>query len=59
MLTQLTKKPKYIIFIIIIANIKKALVPKKYTDFAVKVLLEYYKHLITFLQKKTNKLLEC
>jgi hypothetical protein len=48
-LVQLAKKPKYIIFAIIIADINKALVLKKYTNLAVKVLLEYYKHLIVFL----------
>ena len=40
------------------ANINKALVLKKYINFAIKVLLEYYKHLIVFLQKKVNKLAE-
>ena len=46
------------IFAVIIANIKKALALKKHTDLAVKVLLKHYKHLIAFLQKKANKLLE-
>ena len=41
------------------ANINKALVLKKYTNLAAKVLLEYYKYLIIFLQKKANKLAEC
>ena len=40
------------------ANIKKALAPKKYTNPAAKVLLEYYKHLIAFSWKKADKLLE-
>ena len=40
------------------ANINKALVLKKYTNFAVKVPLEYHKHLIIFSQKKANKLAE-
>ena len=31
------------------ANIKKALVLKKYTNFAIKVLIEYYKYLKLFL----------
>ena len=57
-LIQLTKKPKYIIFTVIIADIKKALAPKKHTNFAAKVLLEYYKHLIAFSRKKINKLLK-
>jgi hypothetical protein len=34
---------------VIIANINKALALKKYTNSTTKVLLEYYKHLITFL----------
>ena len=49
LLIQLTKKPKYIIFAVIIADIKKALVLKKYTDSAIKVLVYYYKHLNIFL----------
>ena len=40
------------------ADIDKALVLKRYTNFAVKVLLEYYKHLIVFSRKKANKLAE-
>ena len=46
------------IFAIIIANIKKALVLKKYTDTAIKVLVYHYKHLDIFLRKKANKLAE-
>jgi hypothetical protein len=41
------------------ANINKALVLKKYTNPAAKVLLEYYKHLIAFLWKEANKLVKC
>ena len=48
-LVQLAKKPKYIIFAVIMADINKALVLKKYTDPAIKALLEHYKHLIVFL----------
>ena len=48
-LAQLAIKPKYIIFAVIIADIKKALVPKKYTNPAIKVLVEYYKYLDIFL----------
>ena len=40
------------------ANIKKALVLKKYTNPATKVLVEYYNYLDIFLQKEANKLLE-
>ena len=42
---QLAKKPEYTIFAIIIVNINKALVLKKYTNPTTKVLVEYYKHL--------------
>jgi hypothetical protein len=48
-LARLTIKPKYIIFAVIIANIKKALVLKKHTNPAIKVLVEYYKYLDIFL----------
>jgi len=40
------------------ANIKKALVLKKYTNPAIKVLVEYYKYLKLFLREEANKLLE-
>ena len=40
------------------ANIKKALILKKYTDFIIKVLVYYYKHLNIFLWKKADKLVE-
>ena len=46
------------IFAVIIADIKKALVLKKYTNPVIKVLICYYKHLNIFLQKKANKLAE-
>ena len=49
LLIQLAKKPKYMIFAIIITNIKKALTLKKHTDFAIKVLVYYYKYLDIFL----------
>jgi hypothetical protein len=49
LLARLARKPKYIIFAVIIANIKKALVLKKYTNPAMKVLVEYYKYLDIFL----------
>ena len=58
LLIQLAKKPKYTIFAITIADINKALILKKHTDLAIKVLLEYHKHLIAFLWKKANKLAE-
>ena len=40
------------------ADIKKALVLKKYTDPTIKVLVEYYKYLEVFLRKEANKLVE-
>ena len=58
MLVQLIRKPEYTIFAITIADIKKALVLKKYTNPAIKVLIEYYKHLKLFSRKEANKLLK-
>ena len=49
LLIWLTKKPKYTIFAVTIADIKKALVLKKYTNPAIKALVYYYKYLNTFL----------
>ena len=46
------------IFTIIIADIKKALVLKNYTNPAIKVLVYYYKYLDIFSRKKANKLAE-
>ena len=40
------------------ANIKKALVPKKYTNPVIQVSVYHYKYLNIFLQTKTNKLVE-
>ena len=48
-LARLARKPKYTIFAVIIADIKKALALKKYTNPAIKVLVEYYKYLDIFL----------
>ena len=45
-------------FAITIANIKKALILKKHTNPAIKVLVYYYKYLNIFSQKKANKLAE-
>ena len=39
LLARLTRKPKHTIFTVIIANIKKALVLKKHTNPAIKVLV--------------------
>jgi len=49
LLAQLAKKPKYTIFAIAIANIKKALALKKHTNPAIKVLVKYYYRLDIFL----------
>ena len=57
LLIWLAKKSEYMIFAVIIANIKKALVLKKHTNPAIKVLVKYYKHLKLFLWKEANKLL--
>jgi len=47
-LARLAKKPKYAIFAVTIADIKKALALKKYTDPIIKVLAEHHKHLDVF-----------
>ena len=57
-LARLARKPKHTIFAVIIADIKKALVLKKYTNPAIKVLVEYYKYLDVFLREEANKLPE-
>ena len=57
-LILLTKKPKHIIFAVTIADIKKALVLKKHTNPAIKVLVYYYKSLNIFLRKEANKLVK-
>ena len=49
LLIQLAKKPKYMIFAVIMADIEKALAPKKCTNFVIKVPVEHYKPLNTFL----------
>jgi hypothetical protein len=40
------------------ADIKKALILKKHTNPAIKVLVEHYKYLDVFLRKEANKLVE-
>ena len=49
LLAQLVRKPEYLIFAITMADIKKALALKKYTNPAIKVLVEYYNYLDIFL----------
>ena len=49
LLAQLTRKPEYIIFAVIMANIKKALALKKHTNPTIKVLVEYHNYLDVFL----------
>ena len=46
------------IFAVIMADIKKALAPKKHIDPAIKISIYYYKDLIVFLQKEIEKLAE-
>ena len=58
LLAWLAKKPEHMIFAVTLSDIDKALVPKKHTNPAIKVPLEYYKYLIVFLRKKANKLAE-
>ena len=58
LLVRLAKKPKYTIFVVIIADIKKALVLKRRTDLAIKVLVEHYKYLDAFSRKEADKLVE-
>ena len=48
LLVWLAKKPEYIIFTVIMADIEKALVLKKHTDPVIKVPVEYYKYLGVF-----------
>ena len=55
-LLWLAKKPKHMIFAVIIADIKNALTPKKHTNPATKVPAEYYKYLDVFSRKEANKL---
>ena len=40
------------------ADIKKALAPKKYINFVIKVPVEHHKYLDVFLWKETDKLIE-
>ena len=40
------------------ADIKKALALKKYTNPPIKVLIDYYKYLYMFLRKEADKLVE-
>ena len=58
LLARLAKKYRYTIFTIIITDIKKALVLKKYINPTTKVLVDYYKHLEVFLRKEADKLVE-
>ena len=48
-LARLARKPEYMIFAVIIADIKKALAPKRHTNPTTKVLVEYHKYLDIFL----------
>ena len=57
-LIRLTKKPEYMIFAVTMADIKKALVLKKYIDLAMKVLVEHHKYLDVFSWKEADKLVK-
>jgi len=57
-LARLARKPKYTIFAVTMADIKKALALKKHTNPATEVLVCHYKHLEVFSQKKADKLVE-
>jgi len=48
-LTRLAKKPKYMIFAVTIADIKKALILKKHINPATKIPIDYHKDLDIFL----------
>ena len=48
-LVPLARKPEYTIFAVTMADIEKALAPKKYTDLATKVPVEHHKYLDVFL----------
>jgi len=58
LLAQLAKKPKYTIFTVTMANIKKALALKKHTNPAIKVLVCHHNNLEVFSRKEANKLAE-
>ena len=47
-LIRLTKKPKHMIFAITMADIKKALAPKKYTNPVIKIPVKHHKYLDVF-----------
>jgi len=49
LLAHLARKPKYTIFIITMADIKKALALKKHIDPAIKIPVDYHKDLDIFL----------
>ena len=55
---RLARKKEHEIFAISLADIEKALAPKKYTDPATKVPKEYHKYLEVFSRKEANKLPE-
>ena len=57
-LARLAMKPEHTIFAVIMADIEKALAPRKHTDPATKVLVEYHKYLDVFSQEEANKLPE-
>jgi len=58
LLAQLARKHRYKIFAITMANIKKALAPKKHTDPTTKIPACYHEDLVVFSQKEANKLVK-
>jgi hypothetical protein len=57
-LARLAKKPEHTIFAVTMADIEKALAPKKHTDPATKVPIDHHKHLEVFSRKEADKLAE-
>ena len=57
-LARLAKKPEHTIFAVTMADIEKALAPKKHTDPAAKVPVDHHKHLDVFSRKEADKLAE-
>ena len=57
-LARLARKPEHTIFAVTMADIEKALAPKKHTDPATKVPVCHHEHLEVFSRKEADKLVE-
>jgi len=57
-LARLARKPEHTIFAVTMADIEKALAPKKHTDPATKVPVCHHEHLEVFSRKEADKLAE-